>query len=322
MPDYSYPPDLQHLTSIYLALLISGGQVGLPIVVLTVSVGKKVAWHPTIINFCIAWTIYSIIYCLYLFAGAGTDSQYSTICMVQASMVQGAAPMAVVAGLAIVVHMWATFQCVQCTALSWRVPRMLYLILMLGTPYLVFVVFAASAASFVISQAHTVSSNGLYCFIQLGHPVAVVPSFCAAVMVIILALEAVMTFQYYRQWKTIRTSFPLATRTPSPSVCFRVGLFCLYSCVTFTAAILWLSDLQTDVTYMLPAALPLCALIVIGLQKDVISFWTVVLRGRKNSGSSLDLGVPSARATSRSDPTSPLEFSEESTIVEESSMPV
>ena len=62
--DIPYPPDLQHLTSVYLALLISGGQVGLPIVVLTVTICKKVTWHPTIINFCFAWILYSIIYCL------------------------------------------------------------------------------------------------------------------------------------------------------------------------------------------------------------------------------------------------------------------
>ena len=62
--DDLYLPDLQHLTSAYLALLISGGQIGLPIVVLTASVCKKVNWHPTIFNFCITWIVYSIVYCL------------------------------------------------------------------------------------------------------------------------------------------------------------------------------------------------------------------------------------------------------------------
>jgi hypothetical protein len=62
--DELYPPDLQHLTSVYLALLISGGQIGLPAIVLTASMCRKVTWHPTIINFCITWIVYSIIYCL------------------------------------------------------------------------------------------------------------------------------------------------------------------------------------------------------------------------------------------------------------------
>jgi len=226
-------------------------------------------------------------------------------------MIHGAAPMAVVAGLAVVLHTWTTLQFLQCTVLN-RMPRMLYLILMLGTPYLVFVVFSVGAGTFVISQPHVVHSNGLYCVIQFGPPAVIVPSFCAAVMVIILTLEAVITVQYYRQWKVVKASFPLATRTPSCSLCCRVGLFCLYSCVTFTSAVLFLSDLQSEVTYLLPAALPLGALIIFGLREGIISLLMTFLRGRKNPDSSSELEFPSARAASRSDPTlAPIELSEE-----------
>ncbi|KAN0100315.1 hypothetical protein V8E55_000299 [Tylopilus felleus] len=104
-------------------------------------------------------------------------------------MIYGAAPMAVVAGLAIVLHTWTTLQYLDCGLLS-RLPRMLYYILMLGTPYLVFLIFSVGAGTFVMSQPQSiVSSNGLYCIIRLHRPALVVPSFCAAVMVIILALE-------------------------------------------------------------------------------------------------------------------------------------
>jgi len=309
--DELYPPDLQHLTSVYLALLISGGQIGLPAIVLTASMCRKVTWHPTIINFCITWIVYSIIYCLYLYTGAGKDNLHLKICRVQASLIHGAAPMAVVATLAIVLNTWTTMQCLQSTVLS-RVPRMLYLTLMLGTPYLVFAVFSVRAGTFVMSQPQSVYSNGLYCIIQLGRPAVAVPFFCATVMVIILALEAVITIQCYRQWKIIKKSFPLVTRTTSRPLCFRIGLFCLYSCVTLTSAILFLIDAQTEVTYMLPAALPLGALIVFGLREGVISSWTIVLRGGKRSSSLFELEVPSARVASRSDPTlTPFELSEE-----------
>ncbi|KAG9314053.1 hypothetical protein JVU11DRAFT_4832 [Chiua virens] len=259
-----------------------------------------------------------------IYTGAG---EHSNVCMVQASMIQGAAPMAVVAALLIVLHAWSTLQYLQCP-FSFRIPRMLCLILMLGTPYLVFVIFSVGAGTLVMSQSQSVYSNGLYCIIQLGRPAVVVPSFCAAVMVIILTLEAVTTMQYYRQWKLIKASFPLATRTPSLSVCFRIGLFCLYSCVTLTSAILFLSNLRTGVTYMLPAALPLGALIVVGLQKagyldkmlvilnnttqGVLSLWTTVLRGRKQSGSSFELELPSARAASGSESRSTLASIEQS----------
>ncbi|KAF8445591.1 hypothetical protein L210DRAFT_3473465 [Boletus edulis BED1] len=294
--------DLQHLTSVYLALLISGGQVGLPVVVLTGLIYRKVTLHPTISNFCVTWIVYSIIHCLYLYTGAGKDTLRLKICIVQASMMYGAAPMAVVAGLAIVLHAWTASQYLEHTALC-RVPRQLYLIVMLGTPYLVFFVFSVGAGTFVMSQPQSVCSNGLYCIIQLHRAALVAPSFCAAIMVIILALEAVITVQYYRQWKTIKAAFPLVTRTPSRSLCFRFGLCCLYSCVTLTSAILFLSDVQTEVTYMLPATLPLGALIVFGLRQDVITAWFSVLRGRQHSSSSSELELPSARVASISNPT-------------------
>ncbi|KAH0838020.1 hypothetical protein J3R83DRAFT_6260 [Lanmaoa asiatica] len=300
--DNLHPPDLQHLTSVYLALLISGGQIGLPIVVFTASVCRKVTWHPTIINFCVTWIVYSFVFSLYLYAGTSNENQHLKMCMVQASMIHGAAPIQPSLQAAnVIVQTWTTLQCLQCTFLS-RVPRMLYLILVFGTPYLVFVVFSVGAGTLVSSQPQSVCSNGLYCIIQVGRPAVVVPSFCAAVMVIILTLEAVITVQYYRQWKTIKTSFPLATRTPSRSLCFRVGLFCLYSCVTLTSAILFLSDVQTEVTYMLPAARELHVQILIAMTQGATSLWTTVLRGRKHSSSSFELEVPSARAASRSDP--------------------
>lgn len=94
----------------------------------------------------------------------------------------------------------------------------------------------------------------------------------------------------------------------------------------------------TAVAMLTSILVPLCALIVIGLQKarclgeillhnlnlapqGVISLWTTVVHGRKHSGSSFELEVPSARAASRSDPTlMPIGLSEETTG--ESSMPV
>jgi len=48
----------------FLALHIAGGQVGLPIIILTFILSKNVHRHPTLINFCITWSISSIAYCL------------------------------------------------------------------------------------------------------------------------------------------------------------------------------------------------------------------------------------------------------------------
>ncbi|KAF9225453.1 hypothetical protein BS17DRAFT_751217 [Gyrodon lividus] len=312
-----HPPDLRHLTSVYLALLIIGGQIGLPIIVLTALVCKKVTWHPTLINFCITWIIYSVIYCLYLYSGANQYNPYRNVCMVQASMIHGASPMAVVAGLALVVQTWMTVQHLQCNVLD-KIPRALHLFLvysirisgpflifispqMVAPPYVVFVGFSVGAGIFAILQPQSVyPSNGLYCTIYVKHFDVVVPSFCAVIMTVILGLEIAISIQYYRQWRNIKKSFPLIARRPSTALCFRIGLICLYSCVGLSCAILFLSDHRTEVTYMLPAALPLTSLLVFGLHKDIICSWTTGLRHQKRSATSLVLPVPSARPIERS----------------------
>ncbi|KIJ66283.1 hypothetical protein HYDPIDRAFT_174427 [Hydnomerulius pinastri MD-312] len=199
---------LHHLTSVYLALLITGGQVGLPIIVLTALTCKKLSWHPTLINLCTTWIIYSIIYCLYL-------KNFVV------------APRAVVAGLAVVVQTWTTIQHLQCAILD-KVPRALHLFLMVAPPYLVFIAFSVGAGISVYP------SNGLYCTIYVKHLELVVPSFCAGIMIIVLCFEATISIQYYRQWREVKKSFPLVARKPSNTLYFRVGLFCLYSWVTLT----------------------------------------------------------------------------------------
>ncbi|KAF9245786.1 hypothetical protein BU15DRAFT_40756, partial [Melanogaster broomeanus] len=229
-------PDLRHFTSVYLALLIIGGQIGLPIVVITALICKKVTWHPTLINFCITWIIYSVVYCLY---GANRSNSYRWVCTVQASMIHGAAPM-YVESFSLVVTTWTAMQYPQSIMLD-KIPGALRLFLMLAPPYLVFVGFSVGAGIFALLQPRSVyPSNGLYCTICVEHlsacpPLqqeAVVPCFCAVVMAIILGLELPISIQYYRQWRDIKKSFPLVARRPSTSLCFRIGLLCVHSWLT------------------------------------------------------------------------------------------
>lgn len=51
-------------TGLYVFLQVAGGQVGLPLFVVTMLVSSKVKRHLTLINFCWTWIVYSIVYCL------------------------------------------------------------------------------------------------------------------------------------------------------------------------------------------------------------------------------------------------------------------
>lgn len=62
--DMSVVPDMTNLAPVYYNLLLVGGQICLPILILILCISKRVKRHPTIINFLVTWIIYSIIYCL------------------------------------------------------------------------------------------------------------------------------------------------------------------------------------------------------------------------------------------------------------------
>ena len=53
--------DLQPL---FIFLQVFGGQIGMPLFVGTLLFAPSVKRHLTLVNFCLSWIIYSIVYCL------------------------------------------------------------------------------------------------------------------------------------------------------------------------------------------------------------------------------------------------------------------
>jgi len=53
-----------YLAPAFIALLALGGQVGLPILVLTFLRSKKLNRRSTFVNFCITVIIYSLVFCI------------------------------------------------------------------------------------------------------------------------------------------------------------------------------------------------------------------------------------------------------------------
>ena len=58
------PPNLRNQTSVFFTIHLAGGHIGLPVLVATFLLSKTANRHPTVVNFCIVWILYSIIYCL------------------------------------------------------------------------------------------------------------------------------------------------------------------------------------------------------------------------------------------------------------------
>ncbi|KAG2756420.1 hypothetical protein P692DRAFT_20714392, partial [Suillus brevipes Sb2] len=270
--------NLRHLISIYLFLLIAGGHVLLPVIITTALLHKKLCWHPTLINLCVTWVVYSVVHCLYLYTGNGVQPRSQTVCTAQAAMIYGAGPIYSSAPMSDVNNRqtWTTMQNFE-HHFAEKFPRLTTIIQMISPPYMVFVGFTIGASILTKLQNGSAQPlNGLFCtsyvhslmFTELFRALTV-PGFCVAMMALVLCLEAAITIQYYHRWKRIKNSFPLlAPRRPSTTLIFRLGLFFLYSWVALMAAIVFLTKQPIAETYhVVPAALPLASALVFGLQK-------------------------------------------------------
>ncbi|KAK0481695.1 hypothetical protein IW261DRAFT_1093890 [Armillaria novae-zelandiae] len=241
------------LRNAFIALHIVGGQVGLPIILLTWALSKSVVRHPTLVNLWITFIVYSISYCILLYSGQDGIAA-SNICLVQSAMIYGAPPMSAVAGLLVVFQIWQTFRepSFSTTPTKWPISVKIFLVL----PYLVFLIFAFTAGILgMLHPEHIYNLNGLYCSLHSANfSRLVVPIFCVAVMSMMVILEVILVVRYYRMWAHTSRVFPLASRRTSPSLMLRVLLFNAYSFVVFSVAVFFLSNFQTHWPYMVQAS--------------------------------------------------------------------
>ncbi|KAJ8523340.1 hypothetical protein ONZ45_g169 [Pleurotus djamor] len=291
-------PNLGHLAPSFFALHIAGGHIGLPFLVLTFLLSSDVVRHPTLINFCLTWIIYSVVYCLGLYKGIQfNDNILSMTCRVQAILIKGAPPMASVAGLLVVIQVFtAIYFPSPPSPLRPRWPATAWLIFSLFLPYIIFGIFALPTAVMIQELPDSLTpANGLYCTTKM-EPFRrfSVPVFCTLIVVLIIVLEIAIGIRYYMARSRILRIFPLANRQTSPSMCARVGIFNLYSVATLSAGIFFISNSQSPWPFMVQAALPLTAVVVFGTQRDLFYTWCFWKRRRRKTTEDIESSAPNS----------------------------
>jgi len=272
---------LNHVSSLYLAFLIGGGQVGLPIIIATF-LFTKVHRHPTLINFCITWVIYSVSYSILLLSHE-KNGTLGPVCFVQSVMIHGAPPMSVIATLVVVVQLWSTFLDPEVTthfALdSW--PRM-KLLTALALPYVAFFVFAFWAALVQMRRPELLEvSHGLYCTVSgEENPFGrlAVQTFCIITLSFVIFFEVVIAFCYFTRRKRISAVFPLAHSQTNLKIALQVIAFSLWTVITFSAGVFFLTNHLNPWPLFAEASLPLAVFLVFGFQKDVLVAWGLFKR--------------------------------------------
>ncbi|KAI0801086.1 hypothetical protein C8Q74DRAFT_1364735 [Fomes fomentarius] len=271
------PPDLRNLTSVFFAIHLLGGHIGLPILVATFLFSKTAKRHPTVVNFCVIWILYSIIYCLLIYGGGNLlDNPPFELCLAQAAMHYAAPPMAVVAALEVVLQIWSTFLEPWKEARLASIPHWLKMVAIIAPPYVTFLVFTLSAVLVGNRNPQWVQvKTGLYCGLTRGpFMMFAVPIFCSIFLALIIIVEIACIIKYFRGRQIIKRDFPLVdSKRPSLSPWCRAALFLLYAALTLGACIVDLQQGPNVLFYMVQAALPLAAFFIFGLQKDVVMAW-------------------------------------------------
>lgn len=216
--------------------------------------------------------------------------------------------MAVTAGLEMVLQLWI----VQRGAaegklgLFQKLPKWLRNALILAPPYLVFVGFSLFTVLYAWNVENTTFAlNHVYCTVQNYGFSVIVPAFCVVGLAGIIIVECVIGYNWYKMRYQTNGLFGLRQAGKlSTSICLRVGLFTLYSLITLSACILFVSNTDTVYPYMIEATLPLVAFLLFGTQMETLRFWFCLKKNNRRMRSrqgSTDT-IPSARRQNSLEP--------------------
>ncbi|KAF9054553.1 hypothetical protein BJ165DRAFT_728299 [Panaeolus papilionaceus] len=271
-------PELHYVRPIFLALHISGGLVGMPLLVATFLLAKNVhKRQPVFINFCISWSVYSVVYVLLGHTGKPISFP---LCYIQTAFVLGAPPMTALSTTLVVFKIWWTFRTSQNTEYRQR-PRwfkILSQITLLGSPYFVFIVYTIISIGLQILYPGTFDErNGIYCTAYgVNQRQWLVPLFCVLCVIFMILFQTLLIIRYFKNRRKLVRSFPLLDKSTSRSLVIRVGFFNLYLCVSFGMGIEFFYGGETAWPYMIQAGLPLACFLSFGTQKDVLIAWKIL----------------------------------------------
>ncbi|OCH94677.1 hypothetical protein OBBRIDRAFT_746913 [Obba rivulosa] len=261
----------------YFVLQLLGGHIGLPLLVLTFLLSRKVPRRPTVINLCIVWILYSVTYCLSLYGRNNFKSNPpQQLCFVQAAMVHGAPCMAVVAVLIVVVKIWSTFYEPWKSIHLDRLPQWAKSCAILLPPYVVFAVFSIIAGIMGMRRPESIYvSNHIYCTTDINALYWATPLFCGIVLLGITGFEVAIILRYYKGWRLIKKLSPDAeTRAKEISPWVRAAIFFLNSWLALGVSITFMAQAENPLLYIVQALLPLVAFLICGLlQKDILQAW-------------------------------------------------
>ncbi|KAJ6500744.1 hypothetical protein C8R45DRAFT_978971 [Mycena sanguinolenta] len=261
----------------FMFLQIFGGHFGIPLLLLTSVFSKKVQRHPMLVNFWVTWIIYTTSFTLLLYAGKQVGPEPPVeLCVMQAAFIYGAVAMTSMAGLSVVLHLWFSLQ-----STSGTLGRGWCSMLLLGSPYILFIVFSVAMGILGALHEGLVSRTRylFYCSINLA-VVKVVPGTSGVIMLVVIIFEVLTGMEVYRRHKAFKALSRVQHDGPPLHLFIRVGIFSIYSVLAFGGCVAFWSATGADFPYFIEASLPTAAFLVFGTQEDFLRAWGIIAAAR------------------------------------------
>ncbi|KAL5501409.1 hypothetical protein ACEPAH_8669 [Sanghuangporus vaninii] len=268
--------------ALFIFLQVFGGQIGMPLFIVTMLFAPSVKRHLTLVNFCASWIIYSIVYCLTVYHdGDRSTGINSRLCYAQAVMVHGVVPLSVVTYCALHIQVWMGVR-YAISQTSWlQKHKRKVLITLFIAPYVVFVAFSVASLVVLLEHPELLDRSGsYYCTINYDPLVFAVPGFAAGVIAIMIILEIIIGVTLVRRWKAVRSSQRLTAA--SISMIIRIAIFSVYGFATLGACAAFLARSLSIWPYLVQASLPTAVFLMFGTRRDVWRAWCFWKRRRSS----------------------------------------
>ncbi|EJD03587.1 uncharacterized protein FOMMEDRAFT_139814 [Fomitiporia mediterranea MF3/22] len=277
-PAIDLGPHKDAILDVFFAFLIIGGHVGLPLALTTMVILKTVAHrHPTLLNLLASWIVYATANLLLLYSGeARKESPEFGVCLTQASMIYGSTVGVAAATLGLVLQLWLEFRGMSLTKDS-RTSTLTNVQLML-LPWASFALITIGSAVFGAKHPDLVSIQWqFYCTLTSNAVIYTVCTFTLVLLALILGFQASVLRTLFKASRQFR-----ASNQNSYHLVLRVGIFTIYSVITFIVSIVITLKPTATFAYLFVSTLPLAAFFIFGTQKENLRFWFRIPRKRRS----------------------------------------
>jgi len=305
-------PNAVQLRTAWYTFMIIGGQVFLPIILLTMILSKNVRRGAALINYIIVSMEFSITSCLLFYAGVsnGPEPPFG-ICLAQAGFMYGAFPAINLAGFFVVFHVWRSLRAVT-RGKELEVERMtrLWTICTIAAPHLMTIIFLVAAIANGSANPHRVTRDRDIFYCSIATHINIFSAALSALFSLSFVVMEVWTLVIlYTKWNTDLKELPNTTLAFDIRLIKRIFVMTVLALFGFASAIFQDFNPKIGIVYHFSFCfLPLGAALVIGSQPSMLRVWcfwkprkprtevdsyatsfAIVENGRKRSGTLLTI---------------------------------